>query len=294
MTEKVGIIFNPHKKNILKKVECVVKWFTERKIKVFIPESSFAREPFSKMLAPLEEIKKEAKLIISLGGDGTLCRAAREFSPAKIPILGVNLGGLGFLTEVPIGELEDGLGKILSGKYHVEQRMMLQTRIVRGDFKSESFIALNDVVISKSSLPRIISLKTFVHGEFVTTYSADGIIISTPTGSTAYSLSAGGPIVHPSLKVIILSPICAHTLSVRPLIVSDEETIKVIPLAPVEDIFLTIDGQETHPVKKGHEIEVKKSPYQARLVRFKEKSFFEVLQTKLGWSGVSYKANEIE
>lgn len=292
MIKKIGVTFNPGRKDILEKVEYVVKWLEERKIKVFVPEWSNAGGNFAKILASAEKIRRETELIISLGGNGTLCRSAREFSVANIPVLGVNLGGLGFLTEIPIHKIEGGLEKILSGEYTIEQRMMLQTRIVRKNSKSQNFVALNDVVISKSSLPRIVSLKTFVCEEFITTYSADGLIISTPTGSTAYSLSAGGPVVHPSLNVIILSPICAHTLSVRPLIVSEEQTIRVKPLTPAKDIFLTIDGQECHPVKEGEGVEIKKSPYQAKLIRFKERSFFEILQTKLGWSGVTYRTDE--
>ncbi len=292
MIKKIGITFNPDKKNMLEKVESVVEWLGKKEIKVFVPEWINADGYFAKMFTPTDKIKKVAELIISLGGDGTLCRSAREFSSAGIPILGINLGGLGFLTEVPLDKFEEGLEKVLSNNYSIEHRLMLQTRIIGKDFKSQSFIALNDVVISKSSLPRIISLNTFVSGEFVTTYSADGLIISTPTGSTAYSLSAGGPIVHPSLGLIILSPICAHTLSIRCLIVSQKETIKIIPEAPSEDIFLTIDGQETHPIKEQDIVEVKKSSYQTKLIRLREKSFFKVLQTKLGWSGITHKTNE--
>ncbi|MBE0478328.1 NAD(+)/NADH kinase [Candidatus Aerophobetes bacterium] len=296
MIKKIGITLNPTKQDILERTESIIRWLNKRGIKVLILDSVAAQGYLIKMHTPVEKISKEAELIISLGGDGTLCRCARIFSPAGIPILGVNMGGLGFLTETPIDEFEESFEKLLSGEYTIEQRMMLQSRITHGNFKnkSKSFSALNDVVISKSSLPRIVSLKTFVCGEFVTTYSADGLIISTPTGSTAYSLSAGGPIVEPCLNVIILAPICAHTLSVRPLIISEKETIKVVPLAPAEDIFFTIDGQETHPVKEEEAVEVKKSPYPAKLVRFKEKSFFEILQTKLGWSGITYKANEKE
>jgi len=289
MIERVGITFNPGKKDILEKVESIVRWLKKRGVKVFVPEESKVSGYLARMLIPVEEIKKTAQLIVSLGGDGTLCKSAREFSPAGVPILGINLGGLGFLTEVPINKFEEGLKKALSGNCTVEHRLMLQTRIIGKNFKSQNFIALNDVVISKSFVPRIVSLKTFVSGEFVTTYSADGLIVSTPTGSTAYSLSAGGPVVHPSLKVIILSPICAHTLAVRPLIVSEEEIIRIVPESPAEDIFITIDGQEAHPVRKQGEVEIEKSPYQARLIRLKERSFFEVLQTKLRWSGVTYK-----
>ncbi|NQS90003.1 NAD(+)/NADH kinase, partial [Patescibacteria group bacterium] len=150
-----------------------------------------------------------------------------------------------------------------------------------------------DVVIGKAYLPRIINFKTFVSDELVTTYSADGLIISTPTGSTAYSLSAGGPVVDPKLKVVILSPICAHTLAVRPLIISSKETVKITLEPPAKEILLTIDGQIGFPLKEEDAVEIKKAPYQAHLVRIKERAFFKILRTKLGWSGISYTKRQI-
>lgn len=292
MIKKVAITLNPTKKNIVEKVNSVIRWLQERGVEVLIPDQADIDTFFNELVVPVEKIKKEAELIISLGGDGTLFRSAREFSPAGIPIFGINVGGLGFLTEVPIDEFKKGLEKILVNNYSVEQRLMLEARIICKKQKVRKFIALNDVVISKSSLPRIVSLRTFVSGKFVTTYSADGLIISTPTGSTAYSLSAGGPVVYPDLKVIILSPICAHTLAVRPLIVSQEEKIKIIPEPPAKEILLTIDGQEGYPVKEGEEIEIRKSPYSAKLIRLNDRSFFKILRAKLGWSGVVYRGGE--
>jgi len=292
MIKKVAITLSPAKKSIFERVKPVLEWLQKRNIKVFIPQKILLPDLCGGMVATSEEIKKEAQLIISLGGDGTLFKAARDFSPLGIPILGINVGGLGFLTEISLDKFEEGLESVLANNYKIEKRMMLETTIIHSTRKIHSFIALNDVVISKVFLPRIVSLKTFISGELVTTYSADGLIISTPTGSTAYSLSAGGPVVHPNLKVIILSPICAHTLAIRPLIVSQEERIRVVPEPPIKDILLTIDGQIGHPVKEGDEIEIKKSPCQAKLIRLKEESFFKILRTKLGWSGVTYKAGE--
>lgn len=292
MIKKVAITLNPTKKGIVEKAKTVAKWLQDRGVKVFIPNWDNIGASFKELTAPIEEIKKEAQLIVSLGGDGTLFRSAREFSTAGIPILGINVGGLGFLTEIPIDEFKKGLEKILANNYTIEQRLMLQASIINKEQKVRRFVAFNDVVISKSSLPRIVSLRTFVSGEFVTTYSADGLIISTPTGSTAYSLSAGGPVVHPNLKVIILSPICAHTLAVRPLIVSQEEKIKIIPEPPVKEVLLTIDGQEGYPINEEDEIEIEKSQYSAKLVRLTDKSFFKILQTKLGWSGIVHKGGE--
>jgi len=166
---------------------------------------------------------------------------------------------------------------------------MLEASIFRDKKKIETSLALNDIVISERGSPRIINLKTFVSEEFVTTYSADGLVISTPTGSTAYSLSAGGPVVHPNLDVIVLSPICAHTLAVRPLIISQTDEIKVIIEPPSDKVLLTVDGQIGFELEKKDIIRVKKSSQEATLIRLKERFFFQRLQSKLGWTGISYK-----
>lgn len=287
MLKTAGIILNPQKKDILKKVLPIIDWLEKRKVEVLVLSGIGGNFP-SRMLANMEKIREKAQLIISLGGDGTLFRAARDFSSYQLPVLGINLGGLGFLTEVSISEFEESLERVLAGRYKIEKRMMLQTLVYRKGKLVKSSIALNDVVIGKAYLPRIINFKTFVSDELVTTYSADGLIISTPTGSTAYSLSAGGPVVDPKLKVVILSPICAHTLAVRPLIISSKETVKIILEPPAKEILLTIDGQIGFPLKEEDAVEIKKAPYQAHLVRIKERAFFKILRTKLGWSGISY------
>jgi len=287
MLKTAGITLNPQKKDIFKKVLPIIDWLEKRKVEVLVLRGIGGNFP-SRMLANMEKIREKAQLIISLGGDGTLFRAARDFSSYQLPVLGINLGGLGFLTEVSISEFEESLEKVLAGRYKIEKRMMLQTLVYRKGKLVKSSIALNDVVIGKAYLPRIINFKTFVSDELVTTYSADGLIISTPTGSTAYSLSAGGPVVDPKLEVVILSPICAHTLAVRPLIISSKETVKITLEPPAKEILLTIDGQIGFPLKEEDAVEIKKAPYQAHLVRIKERAFFKILRTKLGWSGISY------
>ena len=287
MLKTVGITLNPNKKDIFKKVLSIIDWLKEREVEVLVLREIGRNFPL-KTLVSIEELREKAQLIISLGGDGTLFRAARDFSPYQVPLLGINLGGLGFLTEIPISKFEEGLEKVLSGNYKIEKRLMLQTSVYRKGKLVKSSISLNDVVIGKAYLPRIINFKTFVSNELVTTYSADGLIISTPTGSTAYSLSAGGPVVDPKLKVVILSPICAHTLAVRPLIISSEETVNITLEPPAKEILLAIDGQIGFPLKEEDTVEIKKAPYQALLVRIKERAFFKILRAKLGWSGVSY------
>ncbi len=289
MIRKVALTLNPVKEGIHEKAALIIKLLKEKGITVFVSKETGLKGLFGEVVKDINSIKKEAELIISLGGDGTLFRTARDFSVEQIPLLGINVGGLGFLTEIPIENFKEGLESILSNNYRIEKRLMLQAFVVRKGKKIKSFTAFNDVVIGKSSFLRIVSLKTLVSGELVTTYLADGLIISTPTGSTAYSLSAGGPIVHPSLKAIILSPICAHTLAVRPLIVSSEEKIKVIPKSPHGKTLLSIDGQIEYLLEEGDEVEIEKSPHEVKLIRLKESSFFKILRTKLGWSGVSYK-----
>jgi NAD+ kinase len=287
--KNVGIIVNREREDVLNYAASLIDWLEEKNIKVFITDWTGKRINHQGLIINKKQISKRADIIISLGGDGTLFRVARDFSPYQIPLLGINLGGLGFLTEIPVSQFKEGLTKVIAGKYKIEKRLMLQATIYRDEKEAGTSLALNDVVISKVALSRLVNLKTFVSGEFITTYSADGLIISTPTGSTAYSLSTGGPIVHPNLGVIILSPICAHTLAVRPLIISENDTVEVILEHPSSKVMLTVDGQVGFDLKDRDIIRVKEASCQAKLIRLEERAFFEILRTKLGWSGISRK-----
>ncbi len=290
MFRKIGMIVNQEKKDALKDARLVLEWLESKKIQVFL--SPWLGESIDRadLIVERKKMGRSAQLIISLGGDGTLLRAARDFASYHTPLLGINLGGLGFLTEIPISKYKEGLTRILEGEYKEEERLILKIAVHRARKKVGSFVALNDVVISKAGIPRIINLRTFVSHEFITTYSADGLVISTPTGSTAYSLSSGGPVVHPNLGVIILSPICAHTLAVRPLIVSRREKIKVILGCGLEKVLLTMDGQVDFDLEDGDVIRAGEASYQAILIRMREKFFFETLRTKLGWTGAGGKS----
>lgn len=289
MPKVIGMIVNREKKDALHYIFSIIEWLEKRKIQVLLTRWAGEKINRNELIVDKKEIGKRADLIISLGGDGTLCRAARDFAPYSVPLLGINLGGLGFLTEIPISEYEKELTKVLRGEYKTEKRLMLEASIFRNQQKIETSLALNDIVISKGSSPRIINLRTFVSQEFVTTYSADGLVISTPTGSTAYSLSAGGPVIHPNLDVIVLSPICAHTLAVRPLIISQGDEIEVIIEPPSDKALLTIDGQIGFELEEEDITRVKKSFRETTLIRLKERFFFRRLQSKLGWTGISYK-----
>lgn len=290
MFGRIGIIVNQEKKDALKDARLVLEWLESKKIQVFLSPWLGERIDRADLIVEREKMGRRAQLVVSLGGDGTLLRAARDFASCHTPLLGINLGGLGFLTEIPISKYKEGLTRILKGEYKEEKRLMLKIAVHRARKKVGSFIALNDVVISKAGIPRIINLRTFVSHEFITTYSADGLVISTPTGSTAYSLSSGGPVVHPNLGVIILSPICAHTLAVRPLIVSRREKIKVILECGLEKVLLTMDGQVDFDLEDGDVVRAEEASYQAILIRMQEKFFFKTLRTKLGWTGISGKA----
>jgi len=292
MYKTIGITINKEKKDIASYTISLIKYLEEKGIKVLLSPEAAEKIEHPELACDKEKIGKNSDFIISLGGDGTFFRTARSFAPYNLPLLGINLGGLGFLTEIPASRFKESLEKILSGKYVMEKRLMLETKIFREDEKIKTFLALNDVVISKGAVSRIINLKTFVSGEFVTTYAADGLVISTPTGSTAYSLSTGGPVVCPNLKVIILSPICAHTLSVRPLIISQKNKIEIILEPPSDKVLLTIDGQIGFELKDRDTIKVEKAKCEASLIRLEEASFFKTLRTKFGWSGVSYKTTE--
>ncbi|MFH1028365.1 MAG: NAD(+)/NADH kinase [Pseudomonadota bacterium] len=231
-----------------------------------------------------EDIREQAELVVVLGGDGTLISVARLFSGKDVPIVGVNLGSLGFLTEVTVEELYPLLDRCLRGEPRVSERMMLEVTVCREDQEIEKCHVLNDMVINKGALARIVDLETKVNRHFLTTYKADGLIISTPTGSTGYSMSAGGPIIHPLMSCIVITPICPHTLTNRPIVVTDESIISItIASSFDEKVYLTLDGQVGFKLMQGDTIEVRKALKTTSLVMSKERDYFEILRTKLKW-----------
>jgi len=229
-----------------------------------------------------EELLRNTDLLIVVGGDGTLLIATRRVARYKIPVLGINLGRLGFLTELNADDL-DKLEEILSKPLCISKRMMLRATVYRDGKKLTSADCLNDVVINKDVISRIVDLAVYLGNTYITTYNGDGVIVSTPTGSTAYALSAGGPIVYPMLDVFTLVPICPHTLTDRPLILPPTEKIRIKVVSEEKPAWLTLDGQEGTQLKQGDEIVVKKSPYNAYLVRTPYKNFFDILREKLNW-----------
>ncbi|MGQ9631174.1 MAG: NAD(+)/NADH kinase [bacterium] len=234
-----------------------------------------------------------ADFVVVLGGDGTLLHTAAIEGISEIPIIAVNLGGLGFLTEINVGKMFDTLNRVLAEDYELDERMMIESTVSRGREIVASFSALNDIVAIKDYTSNVISFNATMGKEHIASYTADGLIVSTPTGSTAYSLSAGGPIVYPSLDIIILTPICPHTLTARPLILPADGTLSVEVSSKHNRITLTIDGQTHFPLENGDTIIVRKSERRIKLVKPRGSSYFDVLKAKLKWGDIDRRAGEL-
>ena len=231
-----------------------------------------------------EELQS-ADLCVVLGGDGTLIHAAYVLAGRPVPILGINLGSLGFMTEVTVAELRPMLEEVLAGNFQVEPRMKLRVHLHRGP-KADRILdaeVLNDVVINKGALAKIADMEAKIDGIHVTTYKADGIIVSTPTGSTAYSLSANGPILYPTMNAVIITPICPHTLTQRPIVVPDDRKIELVLTGERSELYLTLDGQSGVPMFPGDRVQIKQSPNKVMLIRNPRLDFFSILRTKLRW-----------
>jgi len=231
----------------------------------------------------IEKVGEGAGLVVVLGGDGTLLSVARYVKDKDVPILGVNLGGLGFLTEVSVDELFPAMDRVLRGDYAVSKRMMLDVTVRREGEEIFRFSVLNDAVITKEALARIIDIETYVDDEYLGTYMADGLILSTATGSTGYALAAGGPILYPSLKNIVVAPICPHMLTMRPIVLPEDASLKAVLLSKDERVILTLDGQVGFSLESGDEVVVRRSPFTVSLIKSFSKNYFEVLRTKLKW-----------
>jgi NAD+ kinase len=255
-------------------------WMTRRNVTVAVDEA--LAEIWDPGVDGRFDHSEEYDLVVVLGGDGTLLSVARTLEN-EIPVLGVNLGNLGFLTEIRRAELYPALMQVLDDDYEIEERALLDVVLRSADGASQSFRVLNDAVINKSALARIVELRLEVDGRRVTTYRSDGLIISTPTGSTAYNLSANGPIVCPTLPVVVLTPICPHALSQRPIVVPEAATIEVRLVTEEEEVYLTLDGQEGMGMKFGDTITVQRSEDVVRLVRVVDRTFYDNLRDKLHW-----------
>lgn len=283
MIRSVGILSKPRKEEICAIVPRLSDWLRQRKVEIlFDSVAASCFSPKEKESKP-EEMAARVDLLIVLGGDGTLLAAARQFTEREVPILAVNLGGMGFLTSVTLEEAFPLLEVVFAGKHRLSLRMMLQAEVLRGGKVIKQQRALNDAVVAKAAMSRILDFDVFADGEFLARYRSDGLIISTPTGSTAYSLAAGGPILVPVLHAFVLTPICPHMLTNRPLVLPDTVKIELDFSALDEPAHLTLDGQVGVELERGDRVTVTKSVSRVMLVRPQEKTFFKVLRSKLRW-----------
>src|SRR6476469_9381377 len=285
----VGIVAKTGLTAAAEQLERLGVWLTRRKIEPIYERETAGLTGYAASCrhATRDELPGLVDLIVVLGGDGTLLGMATRIahSGRDVPILGVNFGSLGFLTETRIDELEPSLEAVLAGTAVIDQRTMLAAETHRGAECFDERVVLNDVVFTKAALSRIIELTISVGDNLVTKVKADGLIVATATGSTAYNLAAGGPIVHPRVDALVLTPIAPHTLTNRPVVIPGNETVDVRPLpdAGAEDIFVTYDGQSGYPLQKGDSIRIRKHPRTLRLVKAPARSYFEVLREKLHW-----------
>lgn len=281
--ERVGIIAKVHTPEIREILKELYQWLSERQIQVFFDRGT------GELVDQPPEVHAKAKIpslvdfIIVLGGDGTLLSVARLVGDKDVPILGVNLGSLGFLTEVTLDEMYISLEQVHHNDFTTSQRLLIAAYVSREGERIAEYSALNDVVINKSALARVIDLQACINGQYVTTYKADGLIIGTPTGSTAYNLAAGGPIIHPDMRALILTPICPHTLTNRPTVIPDTSEISITLKSENEDVFLTLDGQVGFTLRHQDVVHLRKADHMIRLIRPPERNYFEVLRTKLKW-----------
>jgi len=280
--KKIGIIAKDIP-TALKAAKKLTVWLESRGKKVYIDNATAAS--LKKHGYRLAELPALVEMLIVLGGDGTLLSAARHVADAhtNVPIFGVNLGSLGFMAEVSHDELYGNLEKAMAGKLETEERMMLATSVIREGKRIARYRVLNDAVINKGALARMMQLKITVSDGYLTTLKADGLIVATPTGSTAYSLSAGGPIIHPTIHCFVVTPICPHTLSNRPIALPDTVVVSVCLTSQSEDVSLTLDGQIGFPLMTNDVVEIERSRFKMRFIKHPVKSYYEILRTKLKW-----------
>lgn len=286
--KRIGIVLKPHQPDALKTICELTLWLAARGISL-IGGPELERERIEHQTGcPVQEVEPEqlaanSDLILVLGGDGTMIATARVMGDTEVPVLGVNYGGLGYLAEFRIEELYEALEAILSGNYRLDQRVMLAVELSRGDESITRNRVLNDVVINKSALARIIEIEAYLNQQFVNAFRADGLIVSTPTGSTAYNLSAGGPVIFPSMNAVVITPICPFTLSNRPIVVPDDAVIELCLKTEEEDVSLTLDGQVGFPLLYQDRVTIRKSRTTFNLVQPTNRNYFDVLRDKLRW-----------
>lgn len=278
---RIAVFPNVDKPNAGAVLDRIFRFFSERDVQLMLPmdEARFFRCAETYGVENIEQAP--ADMALSLGGDGTLLGVCHRYGRNEVPVCGVNIGTLGFMADIELDELEDRLEKILVGGYYIEQRLLL-AGFVKSNGR-ERFLgnAINDVVVTKGGMARMLRLGLSINETHLMDYKADGIIVASPTGSTAYSLSAGGPIMHPTIQALLITPICAHTFNMRPLVVNEHDVIHIHIAAVHQDILVTFDGQESFHLLPGDEVVVRKARQSARIVKFEDQDYYQILRTKL-------------
>jgi NAD+ kinase len=291
-SQSVGIIYKHHHDPAREEAERLSAWFKKRDIRVF-SEEMYAKGPANGTFKESSAIPNDVNWVVVLGGDGTLLGAARRVGRYGVPMLGVNLGGLGFLTCIPLDRLYPVVETMIQDGLDMETRVMLETKVLRNASEVIQFQVLNDVVINKSTLARIIDLDVTINDNFLTTFRADGLIIATPTGSTAYNLSAGGPILYPTSESFVVTPICPFTLTNRPIIIPDRAVIDIkLGKESEETVILTFDGQVGFDLHHEDMVTIRKSNEKITLFKSPDHSYFEILRTKLMWGGTTQRIDD--
>ena len=280
----IGLIANVGKPRAAELVPSLLDALRKRGLDVFVDPATTAFVAGAKSV-PRADLAKQCDLIVILGGDGTILEALRDFGEGAPPIFGINLGTLGLLTTVGSAAWQEAVDAIATGDYRLDERTLLRVELIRAGQTIVAREALNDAVISRGELSRLIRLDVKIDGAPLSDYNADGLIVATPTGSTAYALAAGGPVLAPDSGVFVIAPICPHVLTMRPVIVSDHSAIEIMPIRDTPGVFLTIDGRKAKPVSRGDCIRITKSPHRLQLAMLAGMTFFEMLRNKMKWGG---------
>ncbi len=285
---RIGVVLKPDLPEAVATVGQLLAWLAERNIALYagprLDRRSIEQETGCKLeIVELEQIAGTVDLIIVLGGDGSMIGTARIMGDHNIPVLGINYGTLGYLAEFRVEEMLPALEAVLQGDYQIEERVRLAVDLLHDDTLLSHNRALNEVVVNKGALARIIDIEARMNRQLISNYRADGLIVSTPTGSTAYNLSAGGPVIYPSMNALVITPICPFTLSDRPIVVPDDVTIELAVKTPAEEVYMTLDGQVGHPLQEGDRVVIRKSSTTFKIVHPANRNYFDVLRDKLRW-----------
>lgn len=288
----VGLFGNPTKKAMPEALRTIATMCAERNVRTVAAEDLARVAPPGTPILDPESVVEEVDLVIALGGDGTMLRAARVLRLSGVPLLGVNLGSLGYLTDVPLEGLERALQDVFAGDFHLDVRSRVYGSVWRDGERIAQASALNDLVVNMGSLPRALDMELRTDGDFLGRFLGDGIVVSTPTGSTAYNLSAGGPICHSSVPCLLVSPICPHALGMRPLVISNDTRIELVLHDCGDGAILTADGQKTHDLRDGDRLSFQEARREVKLVKFPQSNFYDVMRHKLHWGGTRRRSAE--